>query len=110
VWSQLEKIGLTNGSITSIHLAMYNGEIISAQLAHHGKMHQNKKNGGRAYTRWIDVHFDIPDHLDHVVVASLLVNMADPRHDVLINLAEQFAKGVAPVMPKIGGCPASSSR
>lgn len=81
---------------------MHNGQVVYAKIKHQGKMHQNKKNGAKTYTRHIDVQAEIPDHLDHVVFSTLLVNMADPDQDVLIRIAEQMTLGLAPTLHKQG--------
>lgn len=81
---------------------MHNGQIVHPKIAHHGKMHQGRKNGGKTYHRHIDVHAEIPDHLYHVVFSTLLVNMADPQQNVLIQMAEQMTMGLTPAMHKHG--------
>jgi hypothetical protein len=87
-----------DGSISSVHLALHQGNIIYAKIAYHGKMHENKKNGGKTYTRWVNINADIPDDLDHVVFASMLVNMANPDETQLLKLAREAAMGMTPTL------------
>jgi hypothetical protein len=81
---------------------MHNGQVIYANIAHHGKMHQGKKNGGRIYHRHINLDAEIPDHLDHVVYACALINMADPNSATLVQLAKEMTMGLTPIMKKEG--------
>jgi len=80
----------------------YNGNIVYASIAAHGKMHHMKKDGGETYHAHIDVHADIPDYYNYIILSCLLVNMAQPRQDVLIDLAEQMTTGLKPTMAPQG--------
>jgi len=59
-------------------------------------MHSDKKNGGRTYHRWIDIKHEIPAVIENetLVVSSLMVNMANPKDDVLAAMIEAMDLGI----------------
>lgn len=74
------------------------------RVRHHGKIHQNKKNGGPTYTRYIDEPLEVPDGVDlsRLIASSMLVNMANPKDDVLYAMIEAMDHGVNLGLPTDG--------
>jgi hypothetical protein len=86
---------LTHIRVSSVHRLSHRGKTVTLGIAHHGRLHSDKKSNGRTYYRWIDIKHEIPADIanETLVVSSLMVNMANPKDDILVGMIEAIDLG-----------------